>query len=73
MARLNESQTVLDRSDSSDSDEEVYFDKGDDEPSPSNLRDLYIPRQMWEDMGNPDKITVTVVPGDALNEEDRDG
>lgn len=30
---------------------------------------LYIDRETYYDMGLPDMITVSIVPGDALNEE----
>jgi len=29
---------------------------------------VWLPRQVFQDMGSPTQITVTVVPGDALNE-----
>jgi hypothetical protein len=33
-------------------------------------RTLAFSRRDWEDMGRPDRLTVTVEPGDRLNEED---
>ena len=30
---------------------------------------LEIPRSTWEDMGEPLKITVTIEPGDLLNDD----
>lgn len=27
----------------------------------------YLPRDVWEDLGRPDAITVTIDPGDLLN------
>lgn len=38
-----------------------------DEPSETHIRRQEIPRKMWNDLGNPDKITVTVEAGDMLN------
>lgn len=31
---------------------------------------VWLPREKFLDMGSPTEITVTVVPGDALNEDD---
>lgn len=47
----------------------TYVYKGedvDDDPN-DHIRRIEIPRQMWEDFGKPDPITVTVQPGDQLN------
>lgn len=30
---------------------------------------LYLDREVWRDMGRPGQVTVTVEPGDKLNEE----
>lgn len=36
--------------------------------------DIYLPNEVFEDMGRPDKITVTIEPGDTLNDvEPEDG
>jgi len=29
---------------------------------------VYITKQNWDDMGSPEAITVTIVPGDTLNQ-----
>lgn len=31
---------------------------------------FYVDKQVWEDMGRPEIITVSVVPGDALNDRE---
>ena len=31
---------------------------------------LMLQRVDWEEMGKPSKLTITIVPGDLLNEED---
>lgn len=33
---------------------------------------LYLPEWDWHDMGSPQEITVTIVPGDELNPKDTD-
>jgi hypothetical protein len=35
--------------------------------SPESLRKIEIDRQRWEDLGEPDLITVTIEPGDKIN------
>ena len=39
-----------------------------DEPSISHLNRQNIPRDMWEDLGRPETITVSIEPGDKLQE-----
>lgn len=38
--------------------------------SHNEKRVLLLDSKSWEDMGSPTTITVTIVPGDALNEEE---
>lgn len=46
----------------------VSFDCGID---PDDAKDQYfMPKDMWEDMGRPMRITLSVEPGDALNKEE---
>lgn len=40
----------------------------DEEPDDYHVFELKIPTVMWKDMGEPETITVTVEPGDKLNE-----
>lgn len=50
----------------------VKFTREPDEPG--ELTDeVYIPRQDWEEMGQPDRVTITVEPNDRLNERVFDG
>lgn len=41
--------------------------------SKTSVRAVRIPKGVWEEMGLPDKVTMTIEPGDRLNvdEEDR--
>ena len=34
--------------------------------------ELQLDKRVWEEMGRPEKITVTIEPGDKLNEEVHD-
>jgi hypothetical protein len=54
--RLLKSEFVLD-----------YCNHGEDVSFYANGQDLVLPLEMWDDMGRPDRVTVTVVPGDELN------
>ena len=49
-------------------DGDPVFRWPDDTEDPGPL--LRLPREMWEDMGAPTVVTIRVLPGDALNEED---
>lgn len=42
----------------------AYFDNGDIGSARMSLR---VPKDVWEDMGAPATITVTIEPGDRLN------
>lgn len=42
-------------------DEAVFSDDGD------NPKFLHLPGEVWDDMGTPTQITVTIEPGDRLN------
>lgn len=48
----------------------VVFDAGDEEVTDIQFSEILVPVAVFEEMGKPDKITVTIVPGDALNKED---
>lgn len=49
-------------------DHSVGFTNFDyDEPDDQDYNVLTIPRSLWEDMGRPKTITISVVPGDRLN------
>lgn len=45
---------------------QVTFVATDDE-NPENARSVAFPVSVWEDMGSPDVVTLTVEPGDLLN------
>lgn len=49
-----------------DENEPLVFRFPDDMPGP----EVMLPQDVWEELGCPSVITVRVVPGDALNEED---
>jgi hypothetical protein len=44
-------------------------------PFVSEMRNhiLYVDKEVWEQMDTPDEITVTIEPGDKMNEEEDDG
>lgn len=44
----------------------------DHTPPGSHPDTLWLAEDLWDDMGNPDTITLTVVPGDTLNEQQDD-
>jgi uncharacterized protein YaeQ len=46
----------------------IIFKKDYDEDMPHAYRErITLSPEIWEDMGKPDEVTVTVVPGDTLN------
>lgn len=49
-------------------DQEVTFDNYDEDnlTNPHYL-DIIITRRLWEDLGSPESITITIEPGDKLN------
>lgn len=54
-------------------DQSVLFVKPADDPTEDAVIavEVYgLPRDLWEEMGSPDQITITVQPGDHLNVED---
>lgn len=58
----------------------VLLDQGDrvmltrepDEPGEQPTR-VQLDKQLWKDMGEPSVVTITVEPGDLLNDEATDG
>lgn len=40
----------------------------EDDEDTSSIRLLALSKDAWEDMGKPNELTVTIVPGDLLNE-----
>jgi len=48
--------------------ESSRWDDPEDRSSHS-ATEIQLSLEMWQDMGTPDRITVSVVPGDTLNEE----
>lgn len=69
MTDLTRTRTVLPlASDLQDSEGAAYFQATpDEEPSPCRVR---VHPDVWEDMGRPTEITVTIEPGDLLNDGD---
>jgi hypothetical protein len=35
----------------------------------NRINSITVPQSVWAELGAPDKITVTIEPGDTLNEE----
>lgn len=74
MSVLEKTTTVLDLSvgPRPNMPSEVVFtgvrERKDD--SSDSVNDLYMQRKKWEELGMPECITVTIEPGDKLNEEE---
>jgi hypothetical protein len=70
---LSRSRTVLDFL-HAEGGEATFAWKPDEgeEPSATHLRRIDIPRQLWNDLGNPMQVTISIEPGDMLNEEVED-
>lgn len=69
MALLTRHVSVLDLGPDIDtSGKRRIFTREPDDPT--DVPDIvYIPTELWEELGQPDQITVTVRAGDRLNEE----
>lgn len=68
MPTLSRTRSVLTRS-TTKGDEPYavqWFASADDDTS-AVLREVYVDRQTFEDLGEPDTITVSIEPGDTLN------
>ena len=67
---LSKTQFVLERL-QGEGDDITFHRKHDpqDVPDFSRVRRMDIPRFMWDQFGHPEVITVTIEPGDKLNEE----
>lgn len=46
----------------------AHFATNLDGEEPSAFKDAYMTHDYFESLGKPDKITVTIVPGDMLND-----
>jgi hypothetical protein len=70
---LSKSRTVLDFLHGEGG--EITFvrklDEGE-EVLPTHLRRIEIPRQLWNELDNPMQVTISIEPGDQLNEEVED-
>lgn len=47
----------------------VYFTQDVDDIDTDDRRSVFIPAELWVDLGEPTEITVTIEPGDQLNVE----
>lgn len=78
MAKSDESPTIMTKQESVlhrtefHGDYSQKFTNYDEDTTPETAKVFYMPNADWEDMGNPEKITVTVVPWDVLNDEVRE-
>lgn len=64
---LTKTRTVLDVLAAGTHSPQIPFSDQDDG---YRSHTLYFDRQVWEDMGRPLTITVTIEPGDKLNREE---
>lgn len=46
----------------------VPFDCGEDEDYDGRAHVLFLDKSIWDDLDNPQVITVTIEPGDLLND-----
>jgi len=69
--RLSKTRFVLDFF-GGEGDEMTFVRKRDpdDEPQSHRVQRLPIPRQLYDELGQPEQITVTIEPGDQLNQEE---
>lgn len=49
---------------------QVFFALSADEEDVARRHEFLMDRLVWEDMGSPTTITLTIEPGDKLNEEE---
>ena len=74
MPRMSKTTKLLNHDpDLSDSYEAVYVTPTDDDgdhPTGVTPTTVCIPLIDWDDLDRPDTITVTIEPGDRLNQED---
>lgn len=65
---LKKTTTVLQKTDGFP-DGSVVFEQLDEENMPRPIKSVFLPKDLVEDLGNPDIITITITPGDTLNKE----
>jgi hypothetical protein len=61
-------ETVMKRAEKQYDDRFVYFQSGDDEDEYKTREGYCLTRTNYDDMGQPDVVTLTVVPGNSLNQ-----
>lgn len=59
---MTKSEVVLDLFDGDDAYDDVHFG--------SDSHAIFLPSGTWKDMDRPNKVTVTIEPGDRLNTEE---
>lgn len=62
---LSKSRTVMDLHNEQRSENFAYFETKPDEGERTD--GYYMTLDKWADFGNPNQITITIVPGDVLN------
>lgn len=61
-------QTILNHDEASSLQHLIRFAALDDD-DPGRTTTLYLPDDLWREMGSPETVTVAVRPGDYLNNE----
>lgn len=51
-------------------DRHPFFQRPPDDPSDTQCPRVTLDRDVWIDMGRPEVVTVTIEPGDYLNNQD---
>ena len=70
MSNLMKTRSVLEHQPHAGSPELVVFTGPNDEGDESRGHILSVNREVWDEMGSPEAITVTIEPGDLLNGEE---
>lgn len=68
MADLTKTEVVLELVDEGDRLHITFGSGADDGTDPEEVFTLDMPVEVWSDMDRPVRVTVTIEPGDRLNE-----
>lgn len=67
MVDLSQTRTVIPLASDIGSLYHPFFQRPPDDSSDTQCPRVTLDRDAWEEMGKPEKITVTIQPGDLLN------
>lgn len=69
MTAISQSRTVLHLDTSTDEEGVVAFNNLNDGDAYITKKAVVIPRELWEAMGSPEEVTVSVSPGNTLTQD----